>query len=213
MCDTVDPTAIVTTEVPMTKSTTDTTTTSTTAADETPTSPLSPHTKEKKHVTKRMRDDELVAKYNSKMDAKKEIRYARKKLRKHLGSFQRHFELESGEEVDQDCLGVVGHVEKGTFLGCPISNVFFLLENNEIDMVNEESSVKCFSESEYGRISEFPAQLDRLALHITKAAQLARDAGIDKVQEGDKEGDEDDEDEDEDEESSGSEVDEEEDDA
>lgn len=159
---------------------------------------------------KRTREDEILSDYKarlaakygivSKKETKEALRVNRKKLRVCLQSLQRHFELEVSREVDQDAVGTLGFMEKGKFLGCPISAVQYLLEWKEVDFVNEESDVKNFAESEYGLISEFPSQLERLGNKFLEAAKLARLANFGDVQPGDTEyeytGDESEEDED-----------------
>jgi hypothetical protein len=130
---------------------------------------------------------EAVTKYEPQKEAKMALRESRKKLLVCLDSFQRHFELEAAVEVDQDAMGVLGYMEKGKFFGCPISAVAFLLEHDELDLVNEESDVKLFSESEYGPISDFPSQLKRIGTKFLHAADLADKAKLQDVLPGDME--------------------------
>jgi hypothetical protein len=118
---------------------------------------------------KRSRDDELLAVTNR---AK-----SRKKLLDALTPFRRDYELEASLEVDQDSVGIIGYMEAGKFLACPLSTIQSLLEDDEIDMV-DDSDIKSFSECEYGKISDFPMQCERLARKLIEVAELARAAGF-----------------------------------
>jgi hypothetical protein len=147
---------------------------------------------------KRSRDDDLLVE-------------TRKKLLDALTPFRRDYELEASLEFDQDTVGIIGYMEAGKFLACPLSTVQSLLEDDEIDMV-DDSPIKSFCESEYGKISEFPLQCERLARKLMEIAELARAAGFSDIKEIQKieseDEDEDEENEDEDEEESEVETDE-----
>ena len=121
---------------------------------------------------------------------------AKKDLLKFLMSFERGYELQATDEIEQDQLGTINWSDNdGKRMSCAITTVGYLLDNDEIDLVNEESDVKMFTESG-AKIWQFAEMMEQLAAKLLVGAELARKAGIHNVKEADYE-DEEDEDKDE----------------
>ena len=111
---------------------------------------------------------------------------ARKDLLKFLMSFERGYELQATDEIEQDQLGTINWSDNdGKRMSCAITTVGYLLDNDEIDLVNEESDVKMFTEEEEAKIWQFPEMLEKLAAKLLVGAELARKAGIHNVKEAD----------------------------
>ena len=139
-----------------------------------------------------------IAKETTKNDTKNSQRNAMTALGLWCKSFSRGYEFEATDEVGSDEIGVMCVKNESGLIACPLTVVQYLIENDEIHSVNEESDVKMFCESEYGPISSFPDQLDKFAALFAEGAKLARAAGVQDVKDGGDEDDSNDEDEDED---------------
>ena len=149
--------------------------------------------------------DAKIAKKNAKEKAeKKAAKVERIKTKASLAelvkwceSFTRVDQMEGRHRYDSDEFGVICCVDAEGDVACPVSVMQFLIDKKQLHSTEGDSATKCFYESEYDLISNFPEHLDRFAAVIQHGAKLARAAKIGDVKAGDYNEDDDSDDDDE----------------
>ena len=176
MCDTLDNPLAATI----------TTSTSPTTATTTTTSPSFARSFNSKSKTSTVFSaDVKIAKKKAKKQAAKVARITRKEYERELleccEGFTRVYHMEGRHRFQGDDFGVICCTDAKGDITCSVSVMQFLLDNKQLHSTEGDSATKCFYESHYDRISNFPEHLERFALVIQNGAKLARLAKIGEV--------------------------------
>ena len=129
-----------------------------------------------------------IVKQKAKKKAAKVERIQRKanetELLKWCEGFTRVYHMEGRHRYACDEFGVICCTDAKGDIACPVSVMQFLLDKKQLHSTEGDSATKCFYESEYDLISNFPEHLDRFAAVIQTGAKLARAAKIGDVKAG-----------------------------
>jgi hypothetical protein len=123
----------------------------------------------------------------SKSETSQEVSY--KKMMTWLEQFRREAMIDGTDGSTDEEVGTIMWSEDGKDVGCSFAGMLYLLDNLEVEnKLDDDSLAKEQIETYFAPVAKFPEMLEKLAVKLMEGAQLAREAGLDKVVAFDAEG-------------------------